>query len=244
MKFLRKKDEDSRPINLVLLAVSFIIFGALGIVFITQMELHPGWAWEEYRDRYPMEIHTLETEDLNGNGINEIIGYADIRGTDDPERYENIQYGAIYCLEGANGKKIWSREFNGDGKKDFLVSGDDRVVALSTSKPMGLWLSPLFPLGMPLFIILTILLAAGVIIIILRGKRLSYKRLAIKEHKLTIVVNVLAIVLMTMTFILFLVLMNIFNNTLIAGTNNTNIIVAFLVVIITWYGIFPNCCLV
>ncbi len=597
MKSQRSKENDSRPINLVLMAVSFIVFGVLGIVFITQMELHPGWAWEEIREEYPIELNSFETEDVNGNGHNDIISYADIRGTDRPEQYSIIQYGGVFCLEGSSGSLIWEREYNGpvknvfpimnvdglgpndyfvskasispnwtawndhyepevlpnqytnhiidgstgndltgyefsftnfyirdlvsiddvpddqyedlivieceeyevynpwenrtdiyydcnltsyfvngtktnsfpvfnasiwressfpalelldyngqshvlyldelsltllntsrsnfldpiynitlpvylggyeiiedinldniadilvssrddgfvtvrsglngdilgffaidpdyndiyleeihsfegddifyfllevryghgddderfirvysfdltteqlirevirhgyndgfkifvlnedlngdlideiiyheryqpiigfnevmrytilnpisgkkfailnteyyaqsiitisdfdgDGKKDFVISEDDRVIALSTQKPVGLWLSPAFPLGLPLFIVLTILLAAGIIIIILFGRRLNYQRKSVKEHKLTIAVNVLAISLMTITFILFLIMMNIFNNTLIMGTNNTNIVIAFLVVTITWYGTLP-----
>ncbi|MFX1315010.1 MAG: hypothetical protein ACFE9T_04050 [Promethearchaeota archaeon] len=600
MKFQKGKERenDSRPINLVLLAISFIVFGVLGLIFITQMELHPGWAWEEKRDIYPIELNSFETEDVNGNGHNDIISYADIHGTDRPERYKILQYGGVFCLEGSSGNLIWEREYNGpvknvfpimnvdglgpydyfvskasispnwtawndyyepeillnqytnhiingstgddlagyefsfsnfymhdlvcidnvpndqyedlivieceeyelyypyenrtyiqydcnltsyfvngtktnsypvfnasiwrespfpalelleyngpshvlyiddltltllntsesnfldpiynitlpeplggyeiiedldsdniaeilvssrnnglvtvrsgfngnilgqfpiapnyndiyleeihslpgdgivyfllevrywygpddqerlmriysfdlttehlfreiishgynddfkifvlnedlngdsideiiyqeryepilsfsdvqrftilnpisgkeyailnteyyaqsiitisdfdgDNKRDFVITGDDKVVALSTQKPVGLWLSPAFPLGIPLFIVLTILLAAGIVIVVLRGKRLNYRRQSVKEHKLTVAVNILAIGLMTLTFILFLILMNIFNNTLITGSNNTNIVIAFLVVIITWYGTLP-----
>jgi hypothetical protein len=600
MKLRKNMEGDSRPINLVLLAVSFIVFGVLGIVFITQMELQPGWAWEDIRDIYPLGMEVFQTDDVNDNGQNDIISYAYVRGADDPDRYPNIQYGGVFCLDGDNGGLIWKKEYNGpvkkvfpindvnndgiidyfvskgsltgawqesnghydpepilnmysnhilngssgkelvgyednftncyvhdlvviddvfgdqnedlimlegfeyevfyedrwyivhefnittyflngtktnsiltnnasiyaesnlpalelfpyngqpyvlfiertsmvllntnatnfldpiynytfyqsvdeyavvkdinmdsiseillffnngticlrdgstghvirqfnvdelisidgihevdideinsgeadvvyflfnvrfrgvaytpsermmrvyrisstseeiiwgkikegehsdegvfvlnqdlngdsideliyferyrpllafnevarftiintvngkklavintefhpdslitiddfhgDGKKDFLIAGDDRIIAISSSKPVGLWLSPAFPLGLPLFIILVILLAAGIVIIILRGKRLDYKRGNIKEHKLTVAVNVLAIALITMTFLLFLILMNIFNNTLITGTNNTNIVIVFLVVIITWYGTLP-----
>jgi hypothetical protein len=63
---ISKNNKESRPINLVLLAISFIIFGALGIVFMTQMELQPGWSWEEINDIYPIELAVFETEDLNG----------------------------------------------------------------------------------------------------------------------------------------------------------------------------------
>jgi len=603
MKLRKNMEGDSRPINLVLLAISFILFGVLGIIFITQMELQPGWAWEEIRDIYPLSMETFETEDVNQNGFNDIISYADMRGTDEPERYQTIKYGGVYCLDGLNGKLIWKKEytgpvkkvfplmdvdndgtkdyfvskasigpewkvqneryvpdirlnmytnhiidgsigkeligydfnftnfyvhdlvvidevvgdpnedlvmlegkgyeeynpyddrwdiqyefnissylingtktnsiftikesiwvegntpalepfqyngqlqvmfiasrslvllntsksnflvpiynltftesifeyefiedmnlddiseililhsngtislrdgstgseirqfpidelvsifgihevnieemhsdeedgliyvlldvkfrsvedspeekmmrvytisstfeeviwevikmgqqtedqvfvlkedmngdsigeiiyferyqpllsfndvgrftildvvngkelaifnteyhpdsittindFDGDGKKDFVISGDDRLIALSTRKPVGLWLSPAFPLGLPLFIVLAILLGAGILILILRGKRLEYRRKGFKEHKLTVIVNILAIALITMTFLVFLILMNIFNNTLITDTNNTNIVIVFLVVIITWYGTLP-----
>lgn len=610
MKSRNREEGDSRSINLVLLAVSFIIFGVLGIVFMTQMELQPGWAWEDIRDTYPIELSSFEIEDINGNGNNEIISYANVRGTDNPDDYSTIQYGGVYCLEGSNGKPLWIREYNGpvkevfqimdvdgdglrdyfvskasispnwtvqqydgsisyqpkilpnlytnqlingingndlsiltgdginftnfyvhdlvsigdlsdsredlimleskateiieedhtwfeyntsltsyfingtktnsiplyigdiredynvpdlelfeydgnpqllhingrslilfnisvsnflepiynitftkeiedfliiedlnldgiseiltstwdgnislidgdngqklreftiieedinlediyprtkleeihsvegdgisyllinveinyggedniqekimrvytfdltsehviweiiksgrdieaevfvlyedlngdlvdeiiyyeryeplisyndvrrytilsavdghefailntdfyadsiitksdfdgDGKKDFVISGDDRVITLSSSKPWGLWLSSAFPLGLPLFIVLSILLGIGIIILILKGKSISYHRHNIKEHKLTIAVTTLAIVLMTITFLLFLILMNIFNNTLVTGSNNTNIVIVFLIVTIIWYGTLP-----
>ncbi|MFX1495062.1 MAG: hypothetical protein ACFFBZ_12320, partial [Promethearchaeota archaeon] len=130
-------------------------------------------------------------------------------------------------------------DFDGDGKKDYILSGDDRIIALSSRKEMGLWLSPLFPLGLPLFIILSILLVLGIIIAVVWGKRLSYQRKNIKEHKLTVFVNTIAIILVSLFFVLFLILMNIFNNTLISGSNNTEIVITFLIVIIVWYGALP-----
>ncbi|MFX1500738.1 MAG: hypothetical protein ACFFDH_07215 [Promethearchaeota archaeon] len=596
----KNKVGDPRPINIVLLAISFIIFGVLGLVFITQMDLQPGWAWEELRDKYPARISIFSTEDLNDDGINEIIAYSDIQGTNEPERFSdtNIQYGGVYCLEGSTGKLIWRKDYDGpikqvfpimdvngdgtkdyfiskvaigpdlkcdnysnckpeiipymnmnpiisgfngqnipiltgdgisftnlyvhdlinleglsdvqedlillegeeyytsfeenplaynfsisayfingtktysinntyrgsvfnpsevpklelfdyidqshmlfishdsmflynlssksflneiynisfspeiseyeiiedltgdyiseiitiswegnvtlingydgsilmefnipseasdifieeiynpkedgityfllkvryheseiyqeqimrvyritptteeviwevikagneiedkvyvlhddlngdlideiiyneiiapigsfnevsrykildffsgnvfailnteffsesiitindinnDGIKDFTASGDDRIVTVSTSKPIGLWLSPAFPLGLPLFIILVVLLILGIVIIILRGKRLSFQRTKVKEHKLTVSVNILAILLMSFTFLMFLLLLNIFNNTLIPGAYNTEIVIAFLLVTIIWYGTLP-----
>jgi hypothetical protein len=44
---------------------------------------------------------------------------------------------------------------------------------------------------------------------------------------------------MTLTLALFLLLMNVFNNTLILGSNMTNIIMAFIIVSIVWYGTLP-----
>jgi len=186
-------------------------------------------------------------EDLNGDSIDEIIyheSHEPMLSFSEVMRYTilNPISGKKYAIlntEYYAQSIITINDFDGDGKKDFVISGDDRVIALSTQKPVGLWLSSAFPLGLPLFIILTILLAAGIIIIILFGRRLNYRRQNVKEHKLTVAVNVLAISLMTITFILFLIMMNIFNNTLITGSNNTNIIIAFLVVIITWYGTLP-----
>ena len=112
MKLRKNMEDDSRPLNLVLLAVSFIIFGVLGIVFMTQMELQPGWAWEDIRDVYPVQMETFQTEDVNKNGIDDVIGFADIGGTDKPDRYESIQYGGVYCLEGSNGNLLWKKDRN------------------------------------------------------------------------------------------------------------------------------------
>ena len=106
MKLRKNMEGDSRPINLVLLAISFIIFGVLGIVFITQMELQPGWAWEEIRDIYPLGIDIFQTDDVNNNGQNDIIGYADIRGADDPNRYPNIQYGAVFLRHSQSAESL------------------------------------------------------------------------------------------------------------------------------------------
>ena len=131
----RKNDSESRPINLVLMAISFIIFGVLGIVFMTQMDLQPGWAWEDIRDVGPVRLYALETEDINGNGVNDIIGYADIQGTNDLEEDQTLQFGGIYSIEGSSGKLLWSRTFtdpvrrvfpimdvNDDGIKDYFYS--------------------------------------------------------------------------------------------------------------------------
>ncbi|MFX1377112.1 MAG: hypothetical protein ACFFA0_15000 [Promethearchaeota archaeon] len=193
-----------------------------------------------------VEIFVLN-EDLNGDLIEEIIYFREHQpflSQNEVARYSiiNVINGkelAVINTEYHADSLTTINDIDGDGKKDYLISGDDRVIAISSRKPMGLWLSPAFPLGLPLFIVLVILSAVGILIVILRGKRLDYKRHKIKEHKFTVAVNILAIALMTITFFLFLLLMNIFNNTLIVGTDNTNILVVFLVVIITWYGALP-----
>lgn len=197
-------------------------------------------------DRVETSVYILD-EDLNGDSVNEIIFYEMFRpfvGFGDVNRYRIINFlddheFAVINTEYSGDTIITMSDFDSNGKKDFVVVGNDRIAALSSQKPLGIWLSPIFPLGFPIFIILTVLLVAGVIIIILRGKRLQYRREGFKQHKLTVIVNSLAIALMSVTFILFLVLMNVFNNTLITGTNNSNIIMAFLLVTIIWYGTLP-----
>ncbi|MHA2131175.1 MAG: hypothetical protein ACW99L_14510, partial [Promethearchaeota archaeon] len=135
MKLKKKNEKDSRPINLVLLAFSFIIFGTLGLAFITQMELQAGWAWEDLREFAPVRLTALEAEDFDGNGATDIISYADVWGTNRPEEYQTLRFGGIYRLDGLTGGVIWDREFenpvrklfqimdvDGDGFKDYFMS--------------------------------------------------------------------------------------------------------------------------
>jgi hypothetical protein len=204
--------------------------------------------WERFK---PGEDHDVGVfvlnEDISGDSIDELIYFERFRpilGFNEVARFTIINTAtgkeiSVINTEYHPDSLITIDDIDGDGKKDYAISGDDRVTAISTRDPKGLWLSPVFPLGLPLFIVLVILLVSGIVIIILKGKHLNYRRSNIKEHKLTVAVNVLAIALITMTFLLFLILMNIFNNTLITGTNNTNIVIVFLVVIITWYGALP-----
>ncbi|MGB5910523.1 MAG: hypothetical protein WBH31_04945 [Promethearchaeia archaeon] len=192
------------------------------------------------------EIYVLN-EDMNGDFIDEIIFFEKhepLLGINEVYRYKIINFFthedlAILNTDYHAGSVIPIDDFDGDGKKDYVISGDDRIIALSSRKEMGLWLSPLFPLGLPLFILLAILLVLGIIIAAVWGKRLSYQRKNIKQHKLTVYVNTLAIALISLFFVLFLILMNIFNNTLISGSNNTEIVITFLIVIIVWYGALP-----
>ncbi|MBY8992688.1 MAG: hypothetical protein KGD58_18230, partial [Candidatus Lokiarchaeota archaeon] len=125
MKLRKTTEGDSRPLNFVLLAVSFIIFGVLGIVFMTQMELQPGWAWEDIRDVYPLNMEAFQTDDVNNNGHDDIISYAYISSTDRPERYANIQYGGVFCLEGTNGNLLWKKEYDGPVKNVFPIMDVD-----------------------------------------------------------------------------------------------------------------------
>jgi len=192
------------------------------------------------------EVYVLN-EDMNGDLIDEIIFFErhePLIGFSEVARYRIINFIthedlAILNTEYHSNSIVTIDDFDGDGKKDFVLSGDDRIVALSSRKEMGLWLSPSFPLGLPLFIILSILLVLGIIIAAVWGKRLSYQRKNIKQHKLAVYVNVIAIALISLFFVLFLILMNIFNNTLISGSNNTEIVITFLIVIIVWYGALP-----
>ena len=186
-------------------------------------------------------------EDLNGDSIDEIVLYERFEpwySSNEVRRFsivsvpENEVLSVVNTDQGAD--QIFPfQDLNGDGKGDFILASNNRIVALASSKPVAIWLSPHFPLGFPLFILLVVLLCIGIFLVILKSRKVSYSRKKIKEHKLTVAVNVAAIALMSVTFLLFLIQLNIFNNTLIPNQNMTGIVISFLLVIITWYGTLP-----
>ncbi|NHJ24774.1 MAG: hypothetical protein EAX89_09380 [Candidatus Lokiarchaeota archaeon] len=187
-------------------------------------------------------------EDLNGDRIEELIvteritpifSTSEVRRitvTSVPENQKlailNIEYDARYNI-------LTIPDLDGDGKKDFSFPSNDRILALSSAKPLGLWLSSSFSWGFPVFITLVVFLGIGLLIFAIKGRKVSYKREGIKEHKLTIVVNTITIGLMTVAFALFLLQLNVFNRTLISGDNMTTITNVFLIVTIAWYGMLP-----
>ena len=186
-------------------------------------------------------------EDMNGDEIDEIILSERIQlvySTTEVQRYSilstpenevlsiiNNEYGVQYILP--------LQDLSGDGKGDYIFSAHDKIVAFASSKPLALWLSPHFLFGTPLLVFLVALLCVGLLLVILKGRKISFSRRGAKEHKLTVAVNALAITLISVTFLLFLIQINIFNRTLIPNQNMTSITVSFLVVIITWYGALP-----
>jgi hypothetical protein len=132
-----KSINEPKSINLILLGISLIIFGGLGLMVVTQMELHQGWTWEDFQN-YPIDTSSIETGDINNDGINEIAVYMETEYPGDRiDEYENLipNFGAIVLLDGKSGSRIWCKEyngaveklyslpdFNGDGKNEFFTS--------------------------------------------------------------------------------------------------------------------------
>ncbi|MFX0059357.1 MAG: hypothetical protein ACFE8J_13760, partial [Candidatus Heimdallarchaeota archaeon] len=204
--------------------------------------------WEQIHEseNEPLEVFVLD-DDLNGDSLNEIVLFERVRtvlGTMETDRFTVLnpiesKPLAITNSEYGGEDLITIQDIDGDGGKDFTLASYDRVVTFSSADPAGIWKSPKFPLGFPLFITLIVFMGIGLILIGFKGRKLSYRKTNVKEHKLTIVVNTIAIVMMSLTFVLFLAQLNIFNRTLILGDNMTNITIFFLTVIITWYGVLP-----
>ena len=133
----KRKKSKSHPINYILLAVSLIVFGSLGIVFITQMELQPGWVWDEINNENSMDISVIIADDFNNDGFNDAIAYVDITRQEtenigDPDDLPN--YGKIFGIDGLTGLTLWEKncenpvkevfelaDINGDGIMDYLA---------------------------------------------------------------------------------------------------------------------------
>jgi len=130
-------------------------------------------------------------------------------------------------------------DIDGDGKKDYAFENGDRITALATQKPIAIWISPLFEPGIAIFIILTLMLLFGLIILIINGKKLKPKRNRLQQSKMAVVVNVVVIVLMTISFVMFLIQLNIFNRTLVMGDPMTGVTIVYITTTIIWFGLLP-----
>ena len=114
--------------------------------------------WEIMREGNKIEtdIYVLN-EDLDGDNIDELIlreRHYPLLGFGEVWRYRIIS-----IISGRNfatmntefhGQSIITvNDFDNDNKNDFVITGDERVFGLSSRKPVGLWLSSEFPLGLP-----------------------------------------------------------------------------------------------
>ncbi|TXT65163.1 MAG: membrane protein of unknown function [Promethearchaeota archaeon] len=212
---------------------------------------NPLWEYEKRFDDDNGNVHTFALqEDLDGDFLGEIVLIESYRPLLSPQvnRYRIINPNSNKNLAIINTDQ-WVQDiftiddFNGDSKKDMLILSWQSVSALSTQDPVPIFLSSIFPLGIPLFIIFLAMIIIGIVILIRNGKKLSVQREKIvgslKERKLAVIVNFVVISLMTLTFMMFLLQINIFNQTLITGHYMTNISIAFLTTSIIWYALLP-----
>jgi len=218
----------------------------LAVYSITESSEEIVWRVLDESTDQTKDVYVIH-EDLDGDLIEELIITERIQtalSTNEVRRIKIISIPeneelAIFNIEYDPRSILTIHDLDGDGKKDFSFPSNDRLLALSSTKPLGLWLSSKFSWGFPLFITLVVFLGIGLLLLAIKGRKISYKKEGIREHKLTIIVNSIAVGLMTLAFSLFLLTLNIFNRTLISGDNMTNITNVFLIVTITWYGMLP-----
>jgi hypothetical protein len=187
-------------------------------------------------------------EDLTGDSIEEIIQFMEydplFAGSQNVRRYRIIDATNNMVLEILNIEYhgqylITIPDLDQDGKRDFTFSEGDRIIGLSSQKPLAIWISPIFGFGIPLFILLIILLGAGFIMLVANIKKVKPKRERLKQSKLAIFTNVIVIALMAISFILFALMLNIFNRTLIIGDGMTGLTIIYLTITIVWFGLLP-----
>ena len=212
-------------------------------------EIQPKWDYQKTL-KENIVIHALD-EDIDGDSLNEFVLMEKVRpfgSNDRVQRFyiKNIQSNRNLAIINTNidvDTLLTIEDFNRDHNKDLLVTGYHSFSLLASTDPTDIWLSPSVPLGIPLFILLLSFIILGTIILIPNIRKMRVRQQEIiekmKKRKLAIAVNVLAISLMTITFLLFLLQINVFNQTLIIGNSMTQITIVFILVSIFWYGMLP-----
>ncbi|MEJ2295351.1 MAG: hypothetical protein P8Y23_11380, partial [Candidatus Lokiarchaeota archaeon] len=134
MNKLKRKKDETHPVNFILLAISLLIFGILGIAFITQMELVPGWMFGSREENSPIQYGTQLIDDITGDGIPDIVARADVRYCHREGCSNSPHFGGVYTINGKSGELINKTEYdnpvrnlfpipdiNNDGVNDYLV---------------------------------------------------------------------------------------------------------------------------
>ncbi|TXT60109.1 MAG: membrane protein of unknown function [Promethearchaeota archaeon] len=210
------------------------------------------------QDYIPEEAKTVSiNQDLNFDGINEILTMNMIPPTSElsPMRTFRLNIKDIFFqktfstinMNDEVGEMIMIKDFNGDGLNDIIANGRTVFSVISSQEPVGMFLSPAFPygLGIPLFVLLVTIIIIGVLLLVYYGGKFRYSVEPIKENikntlkkkKLTIFTLIISIVTIALTFFLFMILLNVFNSTLIAGTWISEIIIYTLLIMIIWFGL-------
>jgi len=198
---------------------------------------------------------TVLESDLNGDGVNEILTYSE--SSSGGQTMETYRINVFDFLN--NRVKIALElpfyiselkalpDFDGDGNGDILIVQEDVIAAVSSREPVPIFISSAFPLGIPIFIVLIILLVLSILLLLVYGRKFKFSikpieeniRKAIKKKKITIGTLIISILLITMTFVMFLSLLNVMKTTLVAGTWMSDITIINLMVMILWYALLP-----
>lgn len=118
-KSLEKKRTQSY--NMIFIAISLAVMGSLGLVFITQMDLQPGWEFSDLEGNYPVRLFYLQTEN------SELLAYTDTYSYE-PQltRNPSPQWGGIFLLDPKTGNiKTQRTNFDGPIKYAFQIMDVD-----------------------------------------------------------------------------------------------------------------------
>jgi hypothetical protein len=210
-------------------------------------------------DSYISEERQTEVfnQDLNFDGVNEIVTVEDIPPATDLSpmqtyrvEIKDIFFGKVFSTMNMNFEvssiKIIN-DINGDGLFDLLSSSSQSFEVISSQEPQAMFLSSAFPygLGIPLFILLVSIIVIGIILLVYYGGKFRYSVEPIKENlkatakkkKMTIFTIICSILIIAFSFYFFMILLNVFNSTLISGYFLTDIVVTNLIIMILWFGL-------
>ena len=124
----RKHKEPKRgTVSLVLLSISMIIFGSLGLLFLTQMEITSGWGFIKYDQEYNVDLNAEKYVDVNDDGVSEVLFY----GFQEYESQRDIKYdtpeiGIIGILNGKTGEVIWDEQYDKPIINAFVIGDVDK----------------------------------------------------------------------------------------------------------------------
>jgi len=131
-----KNDQKQNKIslNLILVLISLLFVSVFGIIFLTQIEIQPGWKNLDMQNVHGGHYEFILQDDLTGDSINETFCYF-MTENRDHATYNDPQFGYIISSNGLTGAKVWDREFSGpiieafqvfdvdgDGIRDILVN--------------------------------------------------------------------------------------------------------------------------
>ncbi len=105
----------------MLLSIGLIIFGSLSLIFITQVELIPGWTWDDLYKQYSSDVYIKTGDDINGDQVKDILYFVDILERQDDRIHDTPKYGRIGFLSGINGEQIWVNDYEDPIKHVFFI---------------------------------------------------------------------------------------------------------------------------
>ncbi len=125
MKSVKSNDQNKPSINKLLIVISLLVVGILGVLVVTQIEMVSGWANNEFNNKRPVNLYIV-----GANNNTELIVFSDFSNDDhlnDSNYYTNSSpnFGVIYSCNRITGVKIWNRELNGPIKRVFPIADVD-----------------------------------------------------------------------------------------------------------------------